>query len=89
MGKEAHEEADKDRQKEPAYDFCTTLRLVIEIVVVNHAISFAGIAPERARPNVGDSFFCGGYGVSPLNAANASVLELTIKLASTSVDLNK
>jgi hypothetical protein len=45
MGKEAHEEADKHRQKEPAHNFCTTLRLVIEKVVVNHAISFASLAP--------------------------------------------
>jgi len=33
---------------------------MIEIVVMNHAVSFAGLAPERARPNVSDGIFLAG-----------------------------
>jgi hypothetical protein len=60
MEKEAHEEADKDRQQEPTYDFCTALGLVIEIMVMNHAVSFADLAPESARPNVSDQILLAG-----------------------------
>jgi hypothetical protein len=76
VDKKAHEEADKDRQQNPAHDVCIAFRLMIEIVVMNHAISSADLAPGSARPNVnGTKLFWRSYGVSALKRSRYYVIE--------------
>lgn len=58
---------------------------MIEIVVMNHAVSFADLAPESARSNVNGRKLFGGATASVRDSvADASLSKLTIKPAHTS-----
>jgi hypothetical protein len=58
--KKAREEAEEEHQYNPGYDAGATVRLVSQIMVVSHAISFADLAQIARGPHVGGSSFFGG-----------------------------
>ena len=55
--KKASEEAEQEHQQDPAYDAGATVRLVAQIMVISHAVSFATSRQIARGPDVGGSSF--------------------------------